>query len=219
VTRKLGYANVTQDDVAFYRRTKKFAVARNNATIPVANPAGYRNGANMANLPNHERAEQIWRESLGSASAQDIANVLFEEGRGKHAASKIRTWKARNAWKLARELALASTDTATVSVTFEQAADALRVLGVKAAGKLAEFVERVDASSIKIDEAETLSRIMREAVGAAASLDNGVIARFRADREKAAARNGDGAKVIDGVQVKSPVDQIVQMFERGGRRG
>ena len=177
----------------------------------------------MARLPVHERAEVLWRESGGTATAPQIAARLFEEGYGTVSDNNIRTWKKRHCWAVAFELAeynaAAVTDPASVSASFEEVADALRLLGVKAARKLSEFVATVQLT--EVGQAETVSKIMIDAINAAASLDAGVLARYRASRDAEANRaQGNAGVAGDGAlgKPKSHVDTVVAMFTNPPRR-
>jgi hypothetical protein len=90
-------------------------------------------------------------------------------------------------WTLARRLNAIGTDAASVTPTFEQAADALRTLGIAAASKLSNFIDSVDTSKIGISDAVALSKIMIDSIAAAAALGEKVLSRLWLDREKALA--------------------------------
>ncbi|MGA2636599.1 hypothetical protein [Methylocella sp.] len=158
--------------------------------------------------PAHERAEQLFRESGGTLSAPEIVLRLRGEGYTNTNASTIRTWRRRYMWDAARELVSAVDNLEAIPASFIQASSSLLTLGVTCAEKLSAFVNSFAVK--EVSQAEAVSRIMTEAVAAAAALDLGVIARYQAS----AARNGDTARVIDGVEnkPKSDVDRIVSMF-------
>lgn len=88
---------------------------------------------------------------------------------------------------LARKLNAIGTEPASVTPTFEQAADALRTLGIAAASKLSNFIDSMDTSKIGISDAVALSKIMIDSIAAAAALDEKVLSRLWLDREKAPA--------------------------------
>ena len=165
-------------------------------------------------IPAHQRAEKLWLEADGDLSSPEIAARLAAEGYGAIRETTVRTWKKRHGWSLAKQLALNETDSETVAPTFSQMSDALLTLGVGCTEKLIAFVK--DCKPTEMAHAEALSRMMNEAIAAASTLDQGVLARHRAAQD---ARNGDTAKVIDGVETpgKTHVDKIVQMFTNPDR--
>jgi hypothetical protein len=166
-------------------------------------------------IPAHERVEQLWLEADGDLSSPEIAARLAPEGYGAIRQTTVRTWKKRHGWSLAKQLALNETGIETVAPTFPQMSDALLTLGVGCAEKLIAFVK--DCKPTEMTHAEALSRIMNEAIAAASTLDQGVLARYRAAQD---ARNGDNAKAIEGTSTnaKTHDDGIVAMFTRANRK-
>ena len=97
-------------------------------------------------------------------------------------------WKSRDKWDLCA--ATGAIVTPADATTFEEAADALRALGVKAAQKASAFVESVDARAMTLAEAAKLSKITTDMLSAAAMLDQKIISRLRLNREKVLTTSG-----------------------------
>jgi hypothetical protein len=152
-------------------------------------------------------------EAGGKIRSPEIAAQLLAEGFGTVSENSIRTWKMRDLWSLTKHVAFLATGGETVPPGFDEMGSALRTLGVTIAVKLTDFVKA--STPTELVHAEALARIMCDAVNAAAELDQGVIARYQA----LSARNGDTAKVIDGVETKpqSHVDKVVEMFTNPAR--
>lgn len=174
----------------------------------------------VGGMTTPERAHRIWRESEGEMSAPQIADQLAKEGHGRFGASAIRNWKVRDRWgdpPYATIEIIPPYESAPISIAprtvdeldqqiadFSECAKAMRRCGLKTAAKVASTVEKFDSEKLTVSETAQLSRIATDMIANSAVLEEKVVSKLRAVKEKAIADGLLPAKTIEGEVAAKP---------------